>query len=237
MRWIPPATFTMGSPFGEPHRSEDETPHVVTVTRGFWLMAHEVTQGEWEAVVGTNPVATQWAFSGYEGGPWVSCRSVGVGPELPVVCVSWVALNEFIHRASALDGHEYRNPSEAEWELAARGGEPFRFAGSDDASAVAWWRDNSEGSLHTVCGKRRNGFGICDLSGNAAEWVADWSAPYGPHALTDPTGPATGTHRAVRGGGFNNGSPMVRVAFSAAAEPTHRATNLGFRVALSGGAP
>ena len=137
----------MGSPAGEPERGSDEAAHSVTLTRGFWLMEHEVTQGEWQAVMGSNPVATGTGYWGEE--ERGSCEGAGVGATLPVACVSWSQAVEFAQRASARDGVTYRLPTEAEWERAARGGGSSVYAGSESLDAVGWYEGNSGGKLES----------------------------------------------------------------------------------------
>lgn len=143
MKWIPPGTFVMGSPESESGRERDETQHEVTLTKGFWMMEHEVTQGEWETVMGSNPNATSTTYDyGREGG---SCDYFGrgLGSDLPVTCVDWDQASEFARRVSARDGVNYELPTEAQWEYAARGGSNGTYAGGNRADTVAWTVYNS----------------------------------------------------------------------------------------------
>jgi formylglycine-generating enzyme required for sulfatase activity len=214
MKWIPAGSFTMGSPSSESGRYDDEGPqHRVTLTKGFWLMEHEVTQGEWAAVMGSNP-----AYN-------TSC-----GSTCPVERVSWTDALEFAKRASARDGVTYRLPTESEWEYAARGGQSYVYAGSAEAGSVAWTSDNSGGRTHAVCGKSRNGFGLCDMSGNVFEWTSDWyTASLGP--ATDPVGASSGAYRVYRGGSWRDGPRVARVACRYYGGPDSRVDFLGLRLA------
>jgi formylglycine-generating enzyme required for sulfatase activity len=124
MKWIPAGTFTMGSPTDETHHEKGDpaSQHTVTVTRGYWMMDHEVTQAEWRTIMRDTPVATgSWQAYGTTGEAG-SCGRVGIGPDLPVVCVDWHMAVEFARKASVRDGVEYALPTEAQWEYAARGG-------------------------------------------------------------------------------------------------------------------
>lgn len=207
MRWIPPGSFACGSAPEEEGRMNDEGPvHPVTLTRGFWMMEHEVTQAEWEAVMGSNPSIR----------PDGVCRRLGnrapATPNHPVSCVTWEEAREFSVQAGARDGVQYRLPTEAEWEYAARAGQAHRYAGSDDPSVVAWTSENSGGGTQEVCTKARNRFGLCDMSGSVGEWTLDWEGPYPEGALVDPTGATQGTDRVTRGGSWAVSSRFARVA-------------------------
>jgi formylglycine-generating enzyme required for sulfatase activity len=215
---IPAGTFTMGGPADEPGHEPDEPRHDVAIA-AFRLMKHEVTQAEWEAVMHTVPSAH------------ADC------PSCPVETVSWDDANAF---AAALSDHEgltgaarYRLPTEAEWEHAARAGQSFRYAGSDDLDAVAWYDGNSGGETHPVCTRAPNGWGLCDLTGNVWEWTADWSGPYPKKAVTNPTGPETGTERVFRGECYGAPAEYQRLTYRTSGEPTMTFDALGFRLARS----
>ena len=180
-------------------------------------MEHEVTQGEWASVMGSNPST----FS--------SC-----GTRCPVEQVSWDDAWVFIMLRSALDGVTYRLPTEAEWEYAARGGQSFTYAGSDEAGSVGWYEENSGGTTHPVCGKARNGYGLCDMSGNVWEWVADWYGLYPPDAGTDPGGASEGFYRVNRGGSWSAPLEDVRVADRDWDAPEEGTSYLGLRLARVG---
>ncbi len=217
MKWIPAGTFTMGSATSESGRFDDETQHSVTLTKGCWLMEHEVTQGEWQSVMGSNP-------SNFK-----AC-----GPTCPVEQVSWDDAVAFAQKASARDGVEYTLPTEAEWEYAARGGLMGElYAGSDEATSVGWIDANSGNITHTVCGKARNGYGLCDMTGNVWEWTSDGYGDYGGSA-TDPTGASNSSYRVNRGGGWGSYAQSARVAYRFRYEPTNRGDYLGFRLSRTG---
>jgi formylglycine-generating enzyme required for sulfatase activity len=219
-RLIPAGTFTMGC---KPGRDDvaggcgwDDTPHTVTLTQAYYLMEHEVTQGEWQTVMGSNP-----------------SYSTSCGSRCPVERVSWDDVQAFIAKVSARDGVTYRLPTEAEWERAARGGQAFAYAGSSDVGAVAWYDGNSGYQPHPVCGKSRNGYGLCDMTGNVWEWVRDWDGAYGSASATDPRGPSAGSNRVARGGGWNSDARDARVACRCGGGPACRYGGLGFRLLRS----
>jgi formylglycine-generating enzyme required for sulfatase activity len=211
--WVPPGRFTMGSPVTEAGRDDDEGEHQVTLTRGFYLMEHEVTQGEWAAVMGGNP-------SYYS-----SC-----GATCPVENVSWEEAVAFAERLSAKEGVRYRLPTEAEWEYAARAGVRTLYSGGDEATAVGWVEANAGGQTHAVCGLARNAWGFCDLTGNVWEWVSDGYGPYGG-AATDPAGPSGVLYRVARGGSWDSAPALARVANRDRGAPGARLHDLGFRLA------
>ncbi len=215
---VPPGTFTMGAraegyagPLGS------ERAHPVTITRGFWLMEHEVTEGAWLAILGSLPEGAQPS-----------------DPALPVSGMSWDELQIFLDRLEEREGVRYRLPTEAEWELAARAGGSTLYAGSDDPDAVAWHLRNSEGRKRPVCQLQRNALGLCDLSGNVLEWTSDWYGPHAPTPAIDPTGPVSGSYRVHRGGAWSLSSFNALIFYRSPVyiPPTgHRA--LGFRLARS----
>ncbi len=213
MKWIPAGTFTMGSPSSEAGRGSNEVQHRVTLTKGFWMMEHEVTQGEWQSVMGSNP------------SDFSSC-----GPTCPVEWVSWDDAVEFAKRVSARDGVQYRLPTEAEWEYAARGGQSYVYAGGSEATSVGWIGVNSGSKTHAVCGKARNGYGLCDMTGNVWEWTADWFGDYPSGSVTDPTGASTGSDRVTRGGSWSVPAVLARAALRDWSDPGHRYGGLGVRL-------
>jgi len=221
MMRIPPGTFLMGSPEGEKWRSDDEKQHSVTLTKGYWMMKHPVTQAQWQAVMGNNPSHFKSAGNEY----------------CPVEQVSWDDIQEFIQKLNVRDNAQYRLPTEAEWEYAARGGQSFIYSGSNHIDEVAWYSVNSGDKTHPVCQKKPNGYGLYDMSGNVFEWGSDWYGDYSTSgrtfkadSLEDPQGNASGYSRVLRGGGWFNSPVGARVAFRTYDTPSDRYYDLGFRL-------
>ena len=212
---IPAGTFLMGrTPAQEAAQDPDKVQHEVTLTKGFLLMEHEVTQGQWTAVMESNPSA------------FPAC-----GVQCPVDNVSWVDAEAFAARVSVLEGVIYRLPTEAEWEYAARGGQVFMYSGASDVGLVAWTVTTSRPTPHIVCQKARNDYGLCDMSGNVWEWVADWYGDYGRSAVTNPHGADSGEERVFRGGCWGCDPGDARVAIRNKRPPATRVNTLGFRLA------
>ena len=183
----------------------------VRISRGFWLGQHEVTQSEWQGVMGTNPSE----FSG--------CG------QCPVERVSWNDAQEFIRSLNGrFGGNRYRLPTEAEWEYAARAGTTGDRYGNLDA--IAWYRDNSGGRTHPVGQKAPNAWGLHDMLGNVWEWVADWYGGYPGGAVTDPRGPVSGSDRVDRGGGWGVSASYCRSSTRFSDTPGIRNAYLGFRL-------
>ena len=214
---VPAGSFVMGSPEDEEGRFDWEGPQrEVTLSRGFWMGKYEVTQGEWEAVMGSNP-------SRYE-----EC-----GARCPVETVSWEDVQGFVARlnereAAAGSAARYRLPTEAEWEYAARAGTTGARYGELDE--IAWWSGNSGRTTHPVGEKRANAWGLHDMLGNVWEWTADWYGDYSSGAVTDPTGPSSGSYRVYRGGGWIDFARDVRSAHRYSSAPGLRYDGLGFRL-------
>lgn len=192
---IPAGTFEMGSLDGD----SDERPlHTVTLSKPFYLGKYEVTQAQWQAVMGDNP-------SLFQG-----------DPNRPVEQVWFNDVQDFISKLNAKEGGaRYRLPTEAEWEYAARAGTTTAYSFGDDASQLgqyAWYKDNSNGQTHAVGQKKPNPWGLFDMHGNVWEWVQDWYKRYSPEAVTDPQGAEAGTHRGRRGGAWNNFAKYCRSA-------------------------
>jgi formylglycine-generating enzyme required for sulfatase activity len=226
---VPAGTYAIGCTRGQGREcNPNEKGTTVTLTRSVLVMRREVTQGLYAAVMGSNP-------SGFQ-----NC-----GLDCPVNQVSWFDAVNFANEVSKLAGLEqcyvisgarvtwprglsckgYRLPTEAEWEVAARGGEDTRYAGGSDAEAVAWIDANSGGKPHAVGSKRANGYGLYDMSGNVSEWVWDWIDFTTPPAGADPLGPATGAGRVLRGGSWGESEFGVRVALRDGCHPERRFNN------------
>jgi len=197
----------------------------VTLTRDFWLGKFEVTQGEFERVMGKNP-------SHFPGDPARPVEKVSHGDAL-AYCAAVTKLERDAGRLPA--GWEYRLPTEAEWEYACRAGTTNLFSFGDDAlkaEPYAWTLENGENIPHPVGQKQPNPWGLFDMHGNVWEWCLDWFEPYPAGHLTDPVGPASGTYKVFRGGGWNNEVSMARSSNRFMMAPGTGIHFVGFRVAL-----
>lgn len=212
-------TFSMGANEGDADADGGELRHEVTLTRDYYIAQTEVTQELYMAVVGSNP------------------SFFDADSSLPVERVSYLDALAFCESVSSLTGRTFTLPTEAQWEYAARGGHkasstPTLYAGSDDIDEVAWYTDNSDGKSHPVASKAPNALGLYDMSGNVWEWCLDWKGGYGSGAQTDPQGPATGSHRMFRGGGWYNPARLCRVSHRDGYIPQFSNECLGFRVVM-----
>ncbi|MBO4714714.1 MAG: formylglycine-generating enzyme family protein, partial [Verrucomicrobia bacterium] len=240
--WIDPGTFMMGSPEDELGRNDDETQHQVTLTQGYWLGKYEVTQAQYEAVMGENP-------------SWFK------GVDLPVEMLSWndamafcTKLTEIERAAGRLpEGYEYTLPTEAQWEYACRAGTTTALNSGKNLSdedqcpemdEVGWyvynsgeydsdgnWADN--GKTFPVGQKQPNAWGLYDMHGNVYEWCLDWYGDYPASSVTDPKGPGEGTYRVMRGGCWYEAAFGCRSACRNCCNLDDSYYELGFRVALA----
>ena len=236
MVWIEPGTFTRGSPEDEPGRYEREGPqHEVTITQGFYLGKYEITQGQWESVMGTRPWEGQ-----------ADSKYVRVGPNYPAAYISWDDVQEFCDVLNAAEGAEvYRLSTQAEGEYACRAGTTTRWSFGDDESQLsqyAWYSDNAcdigECYAHEVGTKLPNPWGLYDMHGNVWEWCQDWYDPYTSDAKTDPAGPSTGSNRVGRSGHFLfDEAGDVRSAAFAYTAPDYSSRITGSRLLRTGPAP
>jgi formylglycine-generating enzyme required for sulfatase activity len=235
---IPAGKFLMGSPANEEGRQEDEGPqHEVEITRPFYMGVYEVTQEEYEKVMGTNP---SHFSAGGEGKDQVANQDTR---RFPVESVSWNDAMEFCHKLSAVPeeraaGRVYRLPTEAEWEYACRGGSPssdyFHFGKAlrgKGANVAA----SELGRTAPVGSYPPNGYGLHDMHGNVWEWCQDWKGPYPGGLLRDPEGPGYGTRRVRRGGGWHNEPREARSAARCENGPGLRHNCIGFRVVVRSG--
>ena len=207
----------MGSPKNEEGRFDRETQHPVTLS-DFLIGKYPVTQRLWKEIMGNNPPHFK-------------------GDDLPVEQVSWNDVQEFLKKLNArYSGQNYRLPTEAEWEYAARGGnrsKGFIYAGSNNIEEVAWYSGNAGSKTHPVGQKKANELGLFDMSGNVWEWCADWYGDYPSQPQADPTGPESGSNRVYRGGSWGLGPQGCRVAYRTGRLPDVRHFYLGFRLAAS----
>ena len=197
---------------------EDEHPqHTVKISRPYYLSTTEVTQGQYEAVMGKNP-------SRYK------------GKDLPVETVSWEEAVEFCKRLSANGKKGYRLPTEAEWEYACRAGSKTVFGFGDSHKSLgdyAWYSENMKGlTTAAVATKKPNAWGLYDMHGNVFEWCSDWHGDYSSKTVVDPTGPTAGDFLVIRGGGWFSPARGCRSARRLRDWPADRSHRLGFRVAL-----
>ena len=220
-------TFSMGAtPEQGGDTYDDEKPaHSVTVST-FYMGETEVTQALWKAVMGSEPT--------YDGG-WED--KYGRGNNYPAYRVSWNECQEFIRKLNQLTGKNFRLPTEAEWEFAARGGNKgngTKYAGSNSIGSVAWYEGNSGSKPHAVKGKSPNELGLYDMSGNVWEWCSDWYGGnyYSGSPSSNPKGPSSGSSRVLRGGSWFDDAGCCRVSFRRYYGPSDGGNLCGFRLAL-----
>ncbi|HOD27131.1 MAG TPA: SUMF1/EgtB/PvdO family nonheme iron enzyme [Bacteroidales bacterium] len=218
MVFVKGGTFRMGATSEQGYNVyNDEKPaHSVTLS-DYYIGKYEVTQAQWEAVMGNNP------------------SNFKRDPNRPVEQVSWNDVQEYITKLNQLTGKTYRLPTEAEWEYAARGGSSsrgYKYSGSNTLSDVAWYDDNSNDETHPVGTKNPNELGIYDMSGNVYEWCSDWYGAYSSNSQTNPQGPSEGSGRVGRGGGWDGGAGLCRVSIRYGERADDRSSVLGFRLVL-----
>ena len=222
--WIPPGTFLMGSPPSEEEQKlTEETQHKVTLTKGFYMGVYQVTQEQWQAVMGNNPSH----FKGEK--------------NLPVEQVSWDDCQEFRQTLARKESHKYRLPTEAEWEYACRAGTttPFHFG-----ETISTDQANYDGNYVYGKGKKGvyrkkttpvgsfppNAWGLYDMHGNVYDWCQDWYGLYGDKETTDPVGPSDGNARVLRGGSWLHHPWLCRSAYRCRHEPGNRSNDVGLRL-------
>jgi formylglycine-generating enzyme required for sulfatase activity len=217
---IPAGKFLMGSPIREEGRGNDEGQHEVTISKPFYMGVYDVTQEQYEQVMGQNP-------------------SHFKGAKNPVEMVSWDEAVEFCKKLSAKTGKTVQLPTEAQWEYACRAGSKTRFCfGNDDMDMgldeYGWYAGNSSNVTHPVGQKKPNAFGLYDMHGNVFQWCSDWYGAYPAGGVTDPTGPADGQARVFRGGSWSSNQQGCRSAFRGDNSPDTRLIIYGFRVVAAG---
>lgn len=211
-------TFTMGatSEQGSDAWDEEKPAHEVTLS-DYYIGQTEVTQALWEAVMGSNP-------------------SDSKGGNLPVERVSWDDCQVFIQKLNQLTGKQFRLPTEAEWEYAARGGRKsrgYKYAGGNNIDSVAWCDGNSGNETHPVATKQANELGIYDMSGNVLEWCSDWCGDYTSSSQSDPQGSSSGSFRVIRGGCYYNFARNCRVSYRISNTLDYRCGYLGLRLSCN----
>jgi formylglycine-generating enzyme required for sulfatase activity len=241
---IESGTFTMGSPVNEPERRDNEIQHQVTVG-SFYMGKYEVTQKEYQEIMGINP-------SNFK------------GDNLPVERVSWYDAIEYCNRRSQKEGltpvytinktqgdpnnrnssdsvewiviwnksaNGYRLPTEAEWEYACRAGTTSAYnTGADISDDTGWYNGNSKGKTHPVGQKPANAWGLFDMHGNVWEWCWDWKGISTSGARTDPVGAVSGAYRVMRGGSWFYPAFFARSAHRGDGSPNDRSRSFGFRL-------
>ena len=215
---IPAGKFMMGSPENEKDRNKDEGPqHEVTISQAFYMGKFVVTQEQGQAIMGDNPSHFQ-------------------GANNPVTNVSWNdAQHFFCRKLTTTSGKKVRLPTEAEWEYACRAGSttPYSFGDSENGLAdYAWYKSNSDDKMHPVGEKKPNAWGLYDVHGNVGQWCQDRAAYYASGAATDPTGPATGAGRVIRGSSFNDLATACRSARRGYPLADRQFNTDGFRVVV-----
>jgi formylglycine-generating enzyme required for sulfatase activity/serine/threonine protein kinase len=219
--YVPGGKFMMGDVFGDSDEYNNQKPvHQVTLD-GFYMGKYPVTQGQWKKVMRNNP------------------SNLKITDEHPVENVSWDDTQEFIEKLAAMNNgkYEFRLPTEAEWEYAARsGGKKEKYAGGNDVDAVAWYGENSEWRTHPVGKKLPNGLGLYDMSGNVQEWCYDWHHFYPSGPVSNPKGPPRDSNwsmpfRVSRGGHWFDDASHCRSTYRFQWDQGGKLGNLGFRLA------
>ncbi len=217
MIYVSGGSYTMGASDSDEDAFDKEKPQHSVVVNSFYMGRTEVTQALWKAVMKNNP--SHWK-----------------GTSLPVELVSYNDVEEFIVKLNSITGRNFRLPTEAEWEFAARGGNcsmGYKYSGSDNIDSVAWFDGNSGGKTHPVAQKRANELGLYDMTGNVYEKCSDWYEDYGDAPQSNPNGPFSGSARVCRGGSWAAKTIYCRVSYRSTIGPTKDGrTGIGFRLAL-----
>lgn len=213
---INPGTFTMGSSLQT--GDGDEGPeHKVTITKPYYMGKYEVTEEQWEALMGSNP-------------------GHFIGEKNPVDNVSYKDCEIFLDKLSQKTGHKFVLPTEAQWEFACRAGTNTRWSFGDNESLLekyAWYQDNSNKTTHPVGEKQPNPYGLYDMYGNVQEWCADWYAnPYEKADAKDPLGPNSGASKVLRGGAWGDDISMIRSSYRNCNGAEGKTPGIGFRCAM-----
>lgn len=209
-------SFRMGDLLGDGNK-EEKPVHPVTVS-DFYIGKFEVTQSQWESIMGSNP------------SHFKDC------PNCPVERVSWLDVNDFLEKLNDVTDKKYRLPTEAEWEYAAKGGNKskgYRYSGKNNVNFVAWYSGNSGNKTNLVGQKEPNELGIYDMSGNVWEWVSDWFGYFTDMPEDNPVGPENGEFKIVKGGSWFGYIGGNRVSCRGSDEPVNKRSYIGFRVVIS----
>jgi len=213
--YIISGTFIMGSPKDEPDHCDDETMHEVTLSKGFYMQTTQVTQKQWQAIMGNSRSQTR-----HNG----NC---------PAEYVSWDDAQEFIRKLNEKEGTaKYRLPTEAEWEYAARAGSTTAYCFGNEEGRLkdhAWYDKNSDRKTHPVGQLKSNAYGLYDMHGNVWEWCQDLYGDYPSGTVTDPVG-YSGSDRVIRGGNWESIAQSCRSASRMSEDPEYRDKGYGFRL-------
>jgi formylglycine-generating enzyme required for sulfatase activity len=220
MRWIKPGKFMMGSPETEAgHRGTESPQHAVELTKGFWLADTPCTQELWKAIAESEDPDN---FS---------------GDRNPVEQVSWMDCQKWLKGLGGVHSlMQPALPTEAQWEYACRAGSTGSYCFGDEEQELekyAWYDKNDIGATHPVAEKLPNAWGLYDVHGNVWEWCSDWFGKYNPSTASDPTGPAPGKYRVMRGGSWSRPARDLRSACRFWRDPGFRNNDLGFRLLSS----
>ena len=209
-------SFMMGASNNDLDAENREKPQHRVTLNDYYIGETTVTQELWQAVMDSTP----------------SCFK---GPRRPVEGISWEDCQDFIRKLNSLTGCQFRLPTEAEWEYAARGGKKskgYKYAGGNDIDNLAWYGENSRSQTHDVATKRANELGLYDMSGNVYEWCQDWYDSYSSGSQTNPTGASSGSIRVYRGGSWRSYARSCRVSYRSRSTPSYRYNGLGLRLAF-----
>ncbi len=218
----PAGSFMMGSPENERGREKNETQHKVTISNPFYIGKYPVTRKQYINIMGSIPTNLE----------------EDKGDNRPVVAVNWNTTRDFCEKLNNKyaniipDGYKFDLPTEAQWEYACRAGTTTRLNFGNITKDVAWYYRNSNNKTHDVGKKNPNAWGLYDMHGNVHEWVRDWYEEFSCLAVTDPTGPASGFHRVIKGGSFESYAWGCRSVFRWYIDPSHEDYRIGFRLAL-----
>ena len=215
--YVPGGCYEMGCGNWTSDCAPDEKPVHTVCVDDFYIGKYEVTQGQWKKIMHSNP------------------SSFPKGDHYPVESISWNDIQKFIKELNKRSNRQFRLPTEAEWEYAARsGGKKGKYAGGDNVDRIAWFKDNSGGHTHPVGQKAPNGLGIYDMSGNVGEWCHDWYSEnyYSKSPRNNPLGPSSGLFRVFRGGSWYSMPGKLRSAYRNNGEPSYTTSDLGFRLVL-----
>jgi len=250
---VPAGTFVMGSPADEPGRYTNETQRTVTLTGGFYISDHLVTQAEWTAIMGWNEAQFSGDDQPEETVTWFDCvnycnlrsQKEGLPPAYAMADVVRDSGQVHINSATVTwnrGARGYRLPTEAEWEYACRAGSAAAFGAGPITHALSdcgddpvldrlgWYCGNSDSHAHPVKQLEPNVWGLYDMHGDVWEWCWDWFALYPAGPATDPIGPASGSARILRGGSWGDNARSARCAHRDTGVPGYDANDCGFRV-------